>query len=73
MSELAIREKKINLPFTLTNSTRTHYILQALKRPNPVSEWSHDNYWREKRCGSDQRFAVQVSLYKVGQARRVTR
>ena len=61
-SEPRVVEKKVGVPFILTILTRVEDNLLALKRPNPVSEWSHDNYWRAKRCGSDHWFAVQVSL-----------
>ena len=61
-SEPTTHMKKVGVPFILTTLTRGKCNLQALKRPNPVSEWSHDHYWCEKRGGSGESLHVQVSL-----------
>ena len=44
VSEPGVVEKKVGVPFIWATLHPDEDNLLALKRPNPVSEWSHDNY-----------------------------
>ena len=47
MSKPGAVEKKVGVPFIFTTFNPDEDNLLALKRPNPVSEWSYDNSPRE--------------------------
>ena len=63
ISEPGVVEKKVGVPFILTSLTPDEHNLQALKRPNPVSEWLYHDFPRGVFGGSAGGRLRQVSLY----------